>query len=200
MTAVFSIFCCEVKPETYDFKSIDATLKRIIGKELCQGDIHCHFVLEDIYSQDDTVAISFDSLAIVVSTMYSISYSFNRNMPGIQSVYAKSPPSDVCEKITDIIIASNKDYSVKYPAGSNLKGIISVRDNNNDVFVGNTTIDDMIENLSLWNFREFWRDAHLLYTFNTPPDTEKVHEITITYKTEKNQVHTTVIKNVMILK
>ena len=201
MTVAFSMFQCKkYNPPIYDLNSIDATLKRITGKELCQGDIHCHLTLENIYSQEDTVSIAFDSLAMVVSTNYLYSYSFNRSMPGIQSAYAKSPPPDVCEKITDIIIISNKNYSTKYPAGSNLKGIISVRDNNNDIFSGNTTIDEMIENLSLWNYSEYWRDSHSLYTFNIPPETEEIHEITIIYQTEKNQIHTAVLKNIMILK
>ena len=194
MTLIFSMFRCGCKPYNYSLDSIDAGLKRITGTHINTVYNYPYYALEDIYSQDDTVAIAFDSLAIEVWTKYSTVYAFNRNLPGIQSAYATSIRI-IYEKITDIIITSNKDYSAEYPSGSNLKGLISVI---HSLDMAAMTVDNMIEMFSLYDGWQW--DYSLLYTFNTPPDTEEVHDITIIYKTEKNQEFTAVVKNVKILK
>jgi len=197
MTLLFTIFRCGCEKYIYDLNSIETSLKCITGTELYVDTMpdSRYFVLEDIYSQGDTVAIAYDSLAIIVKTNYSrlAAYNFYKNLPGIQSAYAYKPYV-YYENITDIIITSNKDYSNQYPAGSNLKKVISV--NSHGYYVYNVkTIDEMIKDIS-----PSWEAPHLLYTFNTPPETEDVHEITIRYKTEKNQVFSAVVKNVKILK
>ena len=195
MTFVFSMFRCGCNRD-YGLNSIDASLKRITRTAL-DSDGDSYFVLKDVYNQADTVSIAFDSLAIEVKINYNLlSHNFNRNLPGIQSAYATSILYNY-EKITDIIITSNKDYSVIYPAGTNLKIIVSVR---GSYYVqGEKTVDDVIESGRIYG--EHKSDPPpLLYTFDIPPETEEVHEITIKYITEKNQVFTAVIKNVKILK
>jgi len=209
MTFVFSMFRCglfAVKDEMYNLKSINASLKRITGTELRvdTDSTTCYLVLEDIYNQNNIASIAFDSLAIMVKTdYYFASYAFNRNFPGIQSAYAIPPYHEIYETVTDIIITSNKNYSGKYPAGSNLKEIVSIVPKwySSNCFVNEiTTIDTIIKVFSLREYGRGWYESQLLYLFNIPPETEEVHEITIKYITEKNQVFTAVVKNVKILK
>jgi len=203
MTVGFSMVQCRFGgKEFHDLKSIDASLKRIVETSLFVDtipDSH-RLVLEDVHSQNNIVAIHFDSLAIEVKTNYSKGYYvFNRNFPGIQSAYAFGKTTEIYEKITDVIITSNKNYNTQYPAGSNLKDIITVGQkwSSSEYRVDvSTTIDTITKNRRV----DYWYESRLIYLFNTSPETEDVHEITIKYITEKNQVFTAVIKNVKILK
>ena len=198
MTGILSVFRCSCHHD-YGLNSIDASLKRIIGTELYVDTMpdSRYFILEDIYSQGDTVSIAFDSLVIMVETNYNmLSHNFYRNFPGIQSAYATSV-SENYEKVMDITIFSNKNYNAEYPAGSNLKGLISAHTGH--YVTDCMTIDDMIEEVS-WRDGWRWSGPPLLYTLNIPPETEEVHEITVRYRTEKNQIFSAVVKNVTILK
>ena len=165
-------FSCEKKK--YDLTSIEAILKHIIVR--ADGD----FDYEYIFNPNGITSIAFDSLLIDVEAVYeqsnSLSWEFLR-----KSKY---------EKVTDIIITSNKNYNAQYPAGTNLKGIISAWAQYTSSGYG--TIDAMLKYTSNLPY-------DVSYMFNTPPYTEEVHDITIIYKTKK-QKFSTVVKNVKILK
>jgi hypothetical protein len=207
MTVVFSTFRCFCfgggGDEFYDLKSIDANLKHVVGTELWVDTVpYIHrLVLEDIYHQDDTISIAFDSLAIMVKTSYyKLPRKFNGNIHGIQLAHATPSILIIYESITDIIITSNKNYNAKYPAESNLKEIITVgQDWSSSVcrVDENITLDSLTIDFP-WRLNNGF--PRMLYLFNTPPDTEEVHEITIKYITEKGQMVSTVIKNIKILK
>ena len=192
MTVGFSMLWCSCQ-SNFGLNSIDANLKRITGIKTSSADSNWHyFDFEDIYNQDDTIFVVFDSLAIEVKTNYhQLTRAFIREILMMENIESQN-----FEKVTDIIITSNKNYNAKYPSGSSLKELISVRrsHNVNDIM----TVDNMIEESS--HYDRWWYFPPLLYTFNTPPETEEVHDITIKYITEKRQMAIATVKNVMILK
>jgi hypothetical protein len=203
MMAVFSIFRCSCKEKKYNLESLNIKLKRITGTKLSNNGSY-ELTMEDIADRRDDSYVSYrgngtsvpyDCLAIEVSvkSVYLVANDFNRNIPGISLAYALTRPDTWYEKITDIIITSNKDYNFEYQAGTNLKNILSVRKNTHKKDATNS-IGDVLQNLYARG------GMYILFTFDIPPETEEVHEITIKYVTENGQIVSTVAKNVMILK
>jgi len=168
MTVGFSMVNFSCRAKKYDLESISVSLWRATGLR-ADGS----FIYDPVYNPNGITAITFDSLAISVSGNYTNSNSLSWE-PLRRSKH---------EKVIDIIITSNKNYNAKYPAGSNLKGIMSAN---------GKTIDAMLKYYSNVPPDPF-------YTFNTPPETEEVHDITFIYRTKK-QKFIDVIKNVKILK
>ena len=185
MTFVFSMFRCTCKTD-HTLDSINARLCRITERETWSMTVN--FTFENIYRldeygyycQDDIISIAFDSLAIDVRTNYTASNNYNTSLAMVKQTH---------ERVIDIVIISNKNYNANYPAGSNLKEIISVW--SFDTFI--RTIDAMLESVS--NVPDYG-----YYMFNIPPETEEIHDITIIYRTDRKRVLIDVIQNVKILK
>lgn len=74
--------------------------------------------------------------------------------------------------LEDITITSSADYSSNYPAGTDLKQIMSVREGYS---VEGETIQRYLAYARL-------REQNLFFTFNSPPSDKKVHDVTIKYK------------------
>jgi len=184
MTVGFSMFQCSCKQD-YTLDSVDMIPLRITEKEAetLIGIVSSprYFNYRNIYRQDEIATISFDSLAIIVNINYVWSSPYNET-------FFKMPVTR--EKIIDIIITSNKNYNANYPAGSNLKGIISVWHSGIYDF---STIDAVLKELSVV-------PSPLYYMFNTPPETEEIHDLTIIFRTDRKRIVTTTVKNVKILK
>ena len=194
MTVGFSMFHSSCKEKKYNIESLNAKLKHITGTKLSNDGFY-ELTMEDVADNIRTVSsVPYNSLAIEVRVkVYLVANHFNRNIPGISSAYAFTPPDTWYEKITDIIITSDKDYNSEYQAGTNLKNILSVRKGTykKDAI---SSIDEVLQNLYAG------KNGMLLFTFDIPPETEEVHKITITFVTENNNVITTTLQNVKILK
>ena len=132
----------------------------------------------------DTLAIRYDSLGIDITTRteYFITQNsqFN-NSSFINSCYAQKTQVNY-ERIVDIIVTSNKDYSNNLPKGSDLSGIMNIT-------YGHSPNGINIESfLTSYNCEQL----NVILRFLSPPDSDEVHTITIIYVTEHgNEVETT---------
>lgn len=162
----------------YKLSEINSIALRLV--DIKTNDIHPD---EEYYSTVayinllDTVAIRYDSLGIDVTTTneyFAQNFQFN-NSDFIQSCYAKDL-SYSFEKIVDIIVTSNKDYSSNFPKDSDLSGIMNITHGhytNGISFESFLTSYDCVQ-------------SNVLLRFISPPDNDEVHTITIKYVTENN--------------
>jgi hypothetical protein len=132
----------------------------------------------------DTLEIRYDSLGIDITTgteyFLTQNSQFN-NTSFINSCYANDQQYSY-EKIVDIIVTSNKDYSNNLPKGSDLSGIMNIT-------YGHSPNGINIESfLTSYNCEQL----NVILRFLSPPDSDVVHTITIKYITEHgNEVETT---------
>lgn len=132
----------------------------------------------------DTLAIRYDSLGIDITTVNEYYLAHNSQFKKsflISSCVAQQTDAKF-ERIVDIIVTSNKNYSSNLPKGSDLSGIMNITYGNSPDGV---------------NFESFLtsydcKQRDVLLRFLSPPDNDEVHTITITYITENgNECETT---------
>ena len=139
----------------------------------------------------DTVAIRFDSIGFEVTIEYEeliAHYIQSNKLSFIQSCHADETVS--FEKIVDIKVYSNKDYSQNYPKGSNLSMIMNIAK-------GNSTNGVSFKSYLL-SYHESWHNV--LLRFISPPDVEQVHTFTIKYITENGNEFETKQEQLLIKK
>ena len=129
--------------------------------------------------QPNSTGIRYDSLLLMVEN--DIHTAFNETPVNyrfwINSAMACSPSKDY-DVFKEVNITSNQPYSSLYPAGSLLNDIISVSE---DARVLDSKIDNIMINFSN-------RASRYFFKFNIPPDSIRVHTITIEYIFTDNRV------------
>lgn len=158
---------------------------------LTEADYHNfeHYSTTQCNNLVDTVAIRYDSLGFEVTIAYEelIAQNIQSNKSSfIQSCYADETVD--FEKIVDVIVFSNKDYSHDYPKGSDLSVIMNIA-------TGNSTDGVSLESYLSYYF-SYW--DNVLLRFLSPPDVEQVHTITIKYITENGNEFETIQGQLLI--
>lgn len=167
---------------------INAEAQRIVNYEKYEYATDSFCITQTILPDNGIAQIRYDSLRIQVSNETKIVLNTIKIPFGIESAYAMEIDEDE-ELITDISITSDKDYSIDYPAGTNLKDILTI---SNEYYQW-TSIDDYLINTR-------YLPEMLFFTFKTPPSTNQVHELTIRYTTEKNRKFAATLNNLLITK
>lgn len=132
---------------------------------------------------DDAEGISFDELAIEIHNDY---YAFCPNplksSYGLSSAFACSP-NEYYSIVNKIEITSSEDYNEEYPKGTDLKGIMRVRQG---LYIEGHEVEAYMNNMELYS-------SLFLYNFIAPPSEDKVHDLTFKYFLyEGGEVETTV--------
>ncbi|MBN1186065.1 MAG: hypothetical protein JXB49_27535 [Bacteroidales bacterium] len=187
-----SIFqsCCNPDDVTITLQSIQNNLHKIAGI-ITEGENNIIEYQLETYTPDDR-GIRYDSLGIEVANTVIISGLKEQwyNTIGFTGLYACEPAYNF-DRIYDIEITSSEDYNTSFPKGSDLSRIMSVswmfslQKNSIDFFLIGQELTD---------------NDSFFFTFNFPPDENKIHNITINYTLYDNRVYTTTISNLFIKK
>jgi len=167
---------------------INAKAQRIVGHEIYGYSDDSICISEPILTGNEITRIRYDSLSIQVTNETKIVFNSIKIPFDIESAYAFEVEENY-ELITDIAITSNQDYTNDYPAGTNLKDILTI---SNDYYTW-PSIDDYLNHM--FDFYDI-----LYFTFKIPPTTNQVHEITIRYTTENNRKFAATLSNLLITK
>lgn len=159
---------CDDGPFNFGLASIDAEPKRITGIELL-GTFQTAYYTIETYATE-TNGIRYDSIGIdIFNTIEQI--ALHTKMDFFISAFACSPASNY-ELLADLTITSSQDYIDNYPAGHDLKEIMSIREGYQ---LEGSYIPTYLSNAEL-------KEGNLFLTFEFPPSQTRTHDITITYK------------------
>ena len=155
--------CGDDGPYNYRLVSITGEAKRINGIGLVGEYSVKPFLLSTKETRYDSIGIN------IINRVESVAFTTKGYF--FNSAFACEPVINF-ERLKDINITSSEDYANLYPAGTDLKEIMSVREGYQ---VQGMSILTYLSNAEL-------RHGNLFFTFDIPPATTKVHNLTITYK------------------
>jgi hypothetical protein len=159
---------CDDGPFNFGLASIDAEPKRITGIELLGTYQTAYYTIETYATE--TNGIRYDSIGIdIFNTIEQI--ALHTKMDFFNSAFACSPASNY-ELLADMTITSSQDYIDNYPAGYDLKEIMSIREGYQ---LEGSYIPTYLSNAEL-------KEGNLFLTFEFPPSQTRTHDITITYR------------------
>lgn len=155
-----SCMVCDDDPIVHRLQSLSAEAKRIEGIEQSGSYQQGYFLVSSYHS--DEPGIRYDSLGIEVVNALEIALNTSSSPFnfGVNSAYACSPVEKY-DHLDEVIITSSSDYNSAYPKGSNLMEIMSVR-----------------ANMAAYGRVGY---ENLFFTFNFPPEEDKLHDIRIRY-------------------
>jgi hypothetical protein len=159
---------CDYGPYNFGLASIDAEVKRITGIELLGTYQTAYYTIETYATS--TKGIRYDSIGIdLFNTIKQI--AFDTNIDFLNSAFACSPATNY-ELLADMTITSSEDYIDNYPAGHDLKEIMSIREGYQ---LEGSYIPTYLSYAEL-------KEGNLFLTFEFPPSQTRTHNITITYR------------------
>jgi len=111
----------------------------------------------------------YDSIGIdILNSVESVAFTTKGSF--FNSAFACDPAIEF-PRLKDINITSSEDYANIYPAGTDLKEIMSVREGY------------QVQGMPILTYLPYagLRHGNLFFTFDVPPATSKVHNLTIKY-------------------
>lgn len=159
---------CNEGPFNFKLVSIAADVKKISGIELVGSQQVAYYTTETYVAQ--TNGIRYDSIGIdLFHTIELLSYDTRINF--LNAAFACSPATNY-QQLADMQIMSSENYSEGYPAGSDLKELMTIRQGYQ---LQGRYILAFLSNAEL-------TEENLFFTFEFPPSQTKIHDITITYR------------------
>ncbi len=159
---------CDDGPFKFGLASIDATPKRITGIELLGTNQTAYYTIETYATEPN--GIRYDSIGIdIFNTLEQL--ALHTKMDFFTSAFACSPATNY-DLLADMSITSTQDYNDNYPAGRDLKEIMSIREGYR---LEGSDIPTYLSNAEL-------KEGNLFLTFEFPPSQTRTHDITITYR------------------
>ena len=176
---------CNVEAVHFQTQAISGSVGRIVGIDTsgcCDNYLTEPFI-------PGTSSVRYDSLLLIVQSEIQTVYNesnVNFNF-GISTAMACSP-ARYYDVFKEVEIFSDQPYSDVFPAGSSLNDVVSV---SWDARI----LDSQINNLMI-NRED--RYGKYYFKFNVPPDTVRVHNITIEYIFTDGRVLRSVISGLKI--
>jgi hypothetical protein len=168
LAVIQSCDSCDDGPFNFRLVAIEGEVKKITGIELLGSYQTPYYTFETYITRIN--GIRYDSIGIDISnTIELLAYDTKANF--FNSAFACSPATNY-DLLADITIISSEDYIESYPAGSDLKEIMSIRQGYQ---LQGGYIPTYLSNAELTEGNQF-------LTFEFPPSQTKTHDITITYK------------------
>jgi hypothetical protein len=159
---------CDDGPFNYRLVSINGEVKRITGIELLGSYQTANYIVEEYVGQ--TNGVRYDSIGIdIFNTVELLAY--DNEVDFFESAFACSPVTNF-ELLADMTIISSSDYTDSYPAGTDLKEIMLIREG----------YQQQGSNISAYLSNAELTEGNLFLTFEFPPSQNRAHDITITYK------------------
>jgi hypothetical protein len=175
--------CGDDGPFNYRLASIAGEVKKIDGVRLV-GTPQPEYNIKPYLSSRK--ANHYDSIGIeIIHTVEPAAFTTKGYL--FNSAFACDPVISY-ERLGDINIASSEDYTTAYPAGTDLKEIMSVREGYQ---VQGITIPTYLSKSQLG-------DRNLFFTFNIPPSTTKTHNLSIKYRLSDGREYEAFIEGLTI--
>lgn len=168
---------CNPNPTSINLKSITSTFKIIKGNELNSNNQLVYILSEDTISNS---GIKFDSLGIDIIADYN-SFSYTPNHNWNNAAYACEPAMDF-SLLDSLIITSNSDYNINFPAGSNLASLVKIRAGYS---VNSYPIYELL-------------DQNYFINFIQAPSQTSIHQFNVSLKLMDGRIINSTLPNILI--
>jgi len=172
--------CCNPQPNNFVLKSIGGNAMRITGRAVSTSWPQERFIFEPYRSSGH--GVSYDSLGIEIQ--HEVESLVSLQVSGLVTPLFACSPVDNYEYLRDLVVTSNRDYNRLFPAGSNLKDLLSFRRGGFGMYpVQGSPASLFIANLEL-------SQSGIFITFKAAPDARAVHNLTVKYILVNNREYT----------
>jgi hypothetical protein len=184
ISVIQSCVGCGDGPYNYRLVSIAGEAKKVNGMKSNNSPIDYYTVEPYVL---DTKGVRYDSIGIEITNSIE-PVAFNKRFDVFNTAFACDPAQNF-EALENVTITSSEDYANLYPAGTDLGEIISVRAGYQ--VAGSSISTHLASNPEL--------DYQILFfTFNIPPSSNKVHNLTIKYKIVNGKEYEVLIQGLRI--
>lgn len=175
---------CEGDPITWATKSITSTAREILRIDFAtysQGE----YVVANI---NHSLPLRYDSVGIDITHDLELLALESVGQPLLSTYALSCDPGVFYDNIIEILIKSSNEYLPQFPAGSNLKDLMTIR----------TGYSRPGDSLDFFGNNNEVSHSNFFLTFEVPPANQGVHSFTITYVLQDGRTLTSSVSGITI--